>query len=163
MFQGIQPLQLWSAFLEMFQVLFQCLGQARAISIILTRCPKWGPTWKTSGPWTYFLLCAGTLWCFIPCMALTRCPKELQGSYLWNFISPMSKNLFQDNGPPSLLLFLADEIFLLQCHIGIDCKNGVDPLILGGTHSHRNMSSRVWATSYFFLTIGLYLHIRALY
>lgn len=76
-------------------------------------------------------------------MELARCPKELQDSYLWSFISPVSEKLFQENGPPSELLFLADEIFLLQYCIRIDSKNGVDPLIWGDTHSHGNMSSRI--------------------
>lgn len=163
MFQGTQPWSYGAAFLENFQVLFQCLGQARAISVIPTRCPRWCPTWRQVAPGPIFL-CAGTLWCFIPCMELTRCPKELQVSCLWNFISPMSKNLFQENSSPSELLFLADEIFLLQYCIGIDCKNGVGPtnswvaLIHIGTWVRR-----IWATSYFFLTHWAYSHIRALH
>lgn len=52
----------------------------------------------------------------------------------------MSENWFQENGPPSGLPYLVDEVFLSQYCTRFDCKNGVDTLILGGTHSHENMS-----------------------
>lgn len=118
---------LWSYGSGFPENVLHCLGQARAISVIPVKVPQGGAPLGRQVARPIFSYVQVPYRCFIPCgVELTRCPKELQVSCLWNFISPMSKNLFQENSSPSELLFLADEIFLLQYCIGIDCKNGVD-------------------------------------